>query len=184
SSNAEKIVRQLPKDQKIIFAPDKNLGAFVAKQTGRDLILWQGACIVHEIFSEKKIVQLKVRHPNAVVIAHPECEEPVLKHAAFIGSTRALLDFTIKNSATEFIVATEAGILHEMQKRSPEKIFIAAPPDNECACNECPYMKLNTLEKLYLCMKDRTPEITMPESLRLAALKPMERMLEMSAAKD
>jgi quinolinate synthase len=182
SSNAEKIVRSVPESQKIIFAPDKNLGAYLMKKTGREMILWQGSCIVHETFSERKLIALKVRHPNAIVIAHPECEAPVLAHAAFIGSTKALLEFTIQSPHTEFIVATEAGIIHEMQKRSPHKTFIAAPPNEEkhCACNECPYMKLNTLEKVYLTMKHRTPEITMNEELRLRALKPMERMLELS----
>ncbi len=182
SSNAEKIVRSVPESQKIIFAPDKNLGAYLMKKTGREMILWQGSCIVHETFSERKLIALKVRHPNAIIIAHPECEAPVLAHAAFIGSTKALLEFTIQSPHTEFIVATEAGIIHEMQKRSPHKTFIAAPPNEEkhCACNECPYMKLNTLEKVYLTMKHRTPEITMNEELRLRALKPMERMLELS----
>jgi quinolinate synthase len=182
SSNAEKIVRSIPESQRIIFAPDKNLGAYLQQKTGREMILWQGSCIVHETFNERKLIALKVRHPNAVVIAHPECEAQVLAHAAFIGSTKALLEFTIQSPHTEFIVATEAGIIHEMQKRSPHKTFIAAPPNEEkhCACNECPYMKLNTLEKVYLAMKHRTPEITMSEDLRLRALKPMERMLELS----
>jgi quinolinate synthase len=182
SSNAEKIVRSIPESQRIIFAPDKNLGAYLVGKTGREMILWQGSCIVHETFSERKLIALKVRHPNAVVIAHPECEAHVLSHAAFIGSTKALLEFTIQSPHTEFIVTTEAGIIHEMQKRSPHKSFIAAPPNEEkhCACNECPYMKLNTLEKVYLAMKHRTPEITMSEDLRLRALKPMERMLELS----
>ncbi len=182
SSNAEKIVRSVPESQKIIFAPDKNLGAYLMKKTGREMILWQGSCIVHETFSERKLIALKVRHPNAIIIAHPECEAPVLAHAAFIGSTKALLEFTIQSPHTEFIVATEAGIIHEMQKRSPHKTFIAAPPNEEkhCACNECPYMKLNTLEKVYLTMKHRSPEITMNEELRLRALKPIERMLKLS----
>jgi len=182
SSNAEKIVRSIPESQRIIFAPDKNLGAYLQQKTGREMILWQGSCIVHETFNERKLIALKVRHPNAVVIAHPECEAQVLAHATFIGSTKALLEFTIQSPHMEFIVATEAGIIHEMQKRSPHKSFIAAPPNEErhCACNECPYMKLNTLEKVYLAMKHRTPEITMSEDLRLRALKPMERMLELS----
>jgi len=182
SSNAEKIVRSIPESQRIIFAPDKNLGAYLQQKTGREMILWQGSCIVHETFNERKLIALKVRHPNAVVIAHPECEAQVLAHATFIGSTKALLEFTIQSPHMEFIVATEAGIIHEMQKRSPHKTFIAAPPNEEkhCACNECPYMKLNTLEKVYLAMKHRTPEITMSEDLRLRALKPMERMLELS----
>jgi len=182
SSNAEKIVRSIPESQRIIFAPDKNLGAYLQQKTGREMILWQGSCIVHETFSERKLIALKTRHPNAVVIAHPECEAQVLAHAAFIGSTKALLEFTIQSPHMEFIVATEAGIIHEMQKRSPHKTFIAAPPNEEkhCACNECPYMKLNTLEKVYLAMKQRTPEITMSEDLRMRALKPIERMLELS----
>jgi quinolinate synthase len=182
SSNAEKIVRSIPESRRIIFAPDKNLGAYLQQKTGREMILWQGSCIVHETFSERKLIALKTRHPNAVVIAHPECEAQVLAHATFIGSTKALLEFTIQSPHMEFIVATEAGIIHEMQKRSPHKTFIAAPPNEEkhCACNECPYMKLNTLEKVYLAMKHRTPEITMSEDLRVRALKPIERMLELS----
>jgi quinolinate synthase len=182
SSNAEKIVRSIPESRRIIFAPDKNLGAYLQQKTGREMILWQGSCIVHETFNERKLIALKVRHPNAVVIAHPECEAQVLAHATFIGSTKALLEFTIQSPHMEFIVATEAGIIHEMQKRSPHKTFIAAPPNEEkhCACNECPYMKLNTLEKVYLAMKQRTPEITMSEDLRMRALKPIERMLELS----
>ena len=181
SSNAEKIVESLPKDQKIIFAPDRNLGAYLVKKTGRDMLLWNGACIVHEIFSLEKITKLKVRHPNAKLIAHPECEEPILRLADFIGSTTALLKYSQRDSATEFIVATEAGILHQMQLASPGKTFIPAPPDNNCACNDCPYMKLNTLEKLYLAMKYEEPELIMDEDLREAARKPIERMLEISA---
>lgn len=180
SSNAVKIVEQLPKDQKIIFAPDKNLGRYIIKKTGRDMLLWQGSCIVHETFSDKKIIQLKLENPNALLIAHPECEEPILNRADFVGSTSALLKFTIENSANEFIVATEEGIIYQMQKASPNKIFIPAPPNANCACNECPYMKLNTMEKLYLCMKDGRPEITLDEDIRLRALKPIQRMLEMS----
>ncbi|MEO6135341.1 MAG: quinolinate synthase NadA, partial [Ginsengibacter sp.] len=152
SSNAEAIINSVPKEQKIIFAPDKNLGAYLIKKTGRDMVLWNGACIVHEIFSQEKITKLKIRHPEAKVIAHPECEEPVLKLADFIGSTSGLLKYTAENPANEFIVATESGIIHQMQLTSPFKTFIPAPPDNMCACNDCPYMKLNTLEKLYLCM--------------------------------
>jgi quinolinate synthase len=181
SSNAQKIVESLPKDQPIIFAPDKNLGAYINKQTGRNMLLWNGACMVHEIFSLQKLTKLKIRHPNAKVIAHPECEEPVLAVADYIGSTTALLKFSQEDTSQEFIVATEAGILHQMQKASPQKTFIPAPPDNSCACNDCPYMKLNTLEKLYLCLKYETPEILMDEELRLAAKKPIERMLEISA---
>ncbi len=180
SSNAVKIVQQIPKDQPIIFAPDRNLGRYVMEQTGRDLVLWQGSCIVHETFSEKKIVQLKIAHPEAEAIAHPECESSILRHASFIGSTAALLSYCQKSPTKEFIVATEPGIIHQMQKLAPEKHFIPAPPMNNCNCNECPFMRLNTLEKLYLAMKNRTPEITMPEDIRVAALRPIQRMLEMS----
>lgn len=180
SSNAVKIVRQIPEEQPIIFAPDRNLGRYVMEQTGRELVLWQGSCMVHENFSEKKIVQLKIEYPEAEAIAHPECEPPVLRHANYIGSTSALLKYTQQSSAIAFIVATEPGIIHQMQKLSPHKLFIPAPPTNNCACNECPYMRLNTLEKLYLAMKNRAPEITIPEETRLAALKPLQRMLEMS----
>ena len=182
SSNAEKIVSQIPKDQPIIFAPDKNLGAYLIKKLGRPMLLWNGTCIVHEVFSEKKLLQLKIRHPKAKIIAHPECEEPVLRHADFFGSTSKLLQFVQENPAKEFIVVTEAGILHQMEKAAPGKTLIPAPPDANCACNECPYMKRNTLEKLYLCLRDLKPEITMPEGLRLAALKPMLRMFEMTNA--
>ena len=181
SSNAQAIVESLPADQKIIFAPDKNLGAWINKQTGRNMILWNGACMVHEIFSMEKIVKLKVRHPYAKVIAHPECEAPVLTLADYIGSTTGILKYAEKSDAQEFIVVTESGILHQMQKTSPHKTFIPAPPQNTCACNDCPYMKLNTLEKLYLCMKYELPEVTMDEGLREAAKKPIERMLELSA---
>ena len=181
SSNAQAIVESLPTDQKIIFAPDKNLGAWINKQTGRNMVLWNGACMVHEIFSMEKIVKLKVRHPLAKVIAHPECEAPVLALADYIGSTTGILKYAEKSDSQEFIVVTESGILHQMQKNSPHKTFIPAPPQNTCACNDCPYMKLNTLEKLYLCMKYELPEITMDEILREAAKKPIERMLEISA---
>ena len=181
SGNAEKIVQSVPPDQPIIFAPDKNLGAYLVKKTGRDMVLWNGACMVHEIFSLEKITKLKVRHPKAKFIAHPECEEAVLKHADYIGSTTGLLNYTQKDDAMEYIVATETGILHQMQKASPNKTFIPAPPNNSCACNDCPHMKLNTLEKLYLCMEYETPEITMDEDLRKAAKKPIDRMLEISA---
>ena len=181
SSNAKIIVESFPKDQKIIFAPDKNLGAYINKVTGRNMLLWNGACMVHEIFSLEKITKLRVRHPNAKFIAHPECEEPVLRLADYIGSTTGLLKYTQTDSATEYIVATETGILHQMMKTSPHKTFIPAPPTNSCACNDCPHMKLNSLEKLYLCMEYETPEITMDEELRLAAKKPIDRMLEISA---
>ncbi|MBK7559333.1 MAG: quinolinate synthase NadA [Chitinophagaceae bacterium] len=181
SSNAQKIVESLPADQPIIFAPDKNLGAYINKQTGRNMVLWNGACMVHEIFSLEKITKLKIRHPHAKVIAHPECEEAVLNVADFIGSTTGLLNFTKKDTATVYIVATETGILHQMQKANPGKTFIPAPPNNSCACNDCPHMKLNTLEKLYLCIKYEMPEIIMDEDLRLAAKKPIDEMLKISA---
>ncbi len=181
SSNAQKIMESLPENQKIIFAPDKNLGAYLVKKTGRDMVLWNGACMVHEIFSLEKILKLKTRHPKAKLIAHPECEEPILRIADYIGSTTGLLKYSQQDDGREYIVATETGILHQMQKASPDKTFIPAPPDNNCACNDCPHMKLNTLEKLYLCMEYETPEITMEESLRMAAKKPIDRMLEISA---
>ncbi len=180
SSNAEKILDSLPKEQKIIFAPDKNLGAYLNKKTGRNMVLWNGSCMVHEIFSLEKIVKLKIRHPKAKVIAHPECEEAVLAVADYIGSTTGLLKYSQQNDADEFIVVTETGILHQMQKSNPAKTFIPAPPNNSCACNDCPHMKLNTLDKLYLCMEYETPEILMDEELRVAAAKPIERMLEIS----
>jgi quinolinate synthase len=180
SSNAVQIVNQIPKEQPIIFAPDRNLGKYVIEQSGRDMVLWQGSCMVHETFSEKKIVQLKIQHSEAEAIAHPECEPAVLRHASYIGSTTALLKYVQRSESQSFIVATEPGIIHQMQKAEPTKTFIPAPPLNNCACNECPHMKLNTLEKLYLCMKNRTPEITMPETVRSAALHPIQRMLEMS----
>ena len=181
SSNAQKIVESLPKDQKIIFAPDKNLGAYINKQTGRNMLLWNGTCMVHEIFSLEKITKLKLRHPKAKVLAHPECEDAVLAVADFVGSTTGILKYSKASDCNEFIVATEAGILHQMQKESPSKTFIPAPPNNSCACNDCPYMKFNTLEKLYLCMKYELPEITMDETLRLEAKKPIDRMLKISA---
>jgi len=152
----------------------------VMQQTGRDLVLWEGSCIVHETFSEKAIVQLKTTHPEAEIIAHPECEEPVLRHANYIGSTTSLLKYSQESAQSEFIVATEPGIIHQMQKATPNKTFIPAPAMNNCACNECPYMRLNTLEKLYLAMKHRQPEVTLSEEIRVAALKPIQRMLEMS----
>ncbi|NHA06120.1 quinolinate synthase NadA [Mucilaginibacter sp. HC2] len=181
SSNAVAIVESLPKDQKIIFGPDKNLGAYVAKKTGRDLVLWNGACMVHEIFSREKITKLKERYPNAKLLAHPECEEVILKMADYIGSTTGILKYAGSHADKEFIVATEAGILHQMQKENPDKTFIPAPPNNNCACNDCPHMKRNTLEKLYLCLKNGSPEITVPEHIIERAVKPIERMLEISA---
>jgi len=181
SSNAVQIVESLPKDQKIIFGPDKNLGAYVAKKTGRDLVLWNGACMVHEIFSREKITRIRERYPQAKLLAHPECEEVILEMADYIGSTTGLLKYATKSSEKEFIVATESGILHQMKKDNPDKIFIPAPPNNQCACNDCPHMKRNTLEKLYLCMKNELPEITVPEHIIRQAVKPIERMLAISA---
>jgi quinolinate synthase len=181
SSNAVGIVESLPKDQKIIFGPDKNLGAYVAKKTGRDLVLWNGACMVHEIFSREKITKLKERYPNAKLLAHPECEDVILKMADYIGSTTGILKYATKSPVKEFIVATEAGILHQMKKENPDKVFIPAPPNNNCACNDCPHMKRNTLEKLYLCLKNELPEVTVPADIIEKAVKPIERMLEISA---
>lgn len=181
SSNAKAIVDSIPKEQPIIFAPDKNLGAYINKVTGRNMLLWNGACMVHEIFSLEKITKLKERHPQAKLIAHPECEEPVLAVADFIGSTTQLLNYVKKSGEKEFIVATEAGIIHQMQKQALGKTFIPAPPDNSCACNDCPHMKRNTLEKVYLCMKYEQPELLMDEKLRLQAKKSLDRMLEISA---
>ena len=180
SSNAKAVVESFPKEQKIIFAPDKNLGAYINKVTGRNMLLWNGACMVHEIFSLEKITKLKVRHPNAKLIAHPECEDPILRIADYIGSTTGLLKYTQTDPSQEYIVATETGILHQMMKVNPLKTFIPAPPNNSCACNDCPHMKRNTLEKIYLCMEYEMPEITMDEELRLAARKPIDRMLEIS----
>jgi len=181
STNAVQIVESLPKDAKIIFGPDKNLGKYVEKKTGRDMVLWNGACMVHEIFSQQQIVKLKERHPEAKFIAHPECEEHILQMADYIGSTTGLLKYTINNPAKEFIVATESGIIHQMEKASPDKVFIPAPPNNSCACNDCPYMKRNTLEKLYLCLKNELPEITLPEDIIEKARIPIQRMLDISA---
>ena len=181
SSNAEKVVRSVPAGQPIIFAPDRNLGAFIAKQTGRDMLLWRGSCIVHETFSEKKLIALKVRHPDAKVVAHPECEPQLLAMADFIGSTSALLKYTRESPAREFIVVTESGILHQMRRASPDKEFIPAPPDANCACNDCPFMKKNSLEAVHRALVTLEPEITLPEDLRLKALRPIERMLALSA---
>ncbi len=182
SSNAVKIVESVGKKQPIIFAPDKNLGRYIINKTGRDMVLWDGTCMVHEIFSLEKITKLKHRHPNAKVIAHPECEQPILDVADFIGSTTGLLKFTQTDSSSEFIVATESGIIHQMQKNCPEKMFIAAPPDNLCACNDCPHMKRNTLEKLYITMKYELPEIIIPGEMLIRARKSIDKMLEISAA--
>ena len=180
SSNAEKIIRQVPKEKPILFAPDRNLGAYLIKKTGRDMLLWNGTCVVHEMFSAKKIFHLRTQYPNAKLIAHPECEEVVLNAADFIGSTSSLLRFVQQSEAGEFIVATEVGIIHQMEKTAPGKLYIPAPPNENCACNTCPYMKLNTMEKLYLCMKNQSPEIIMSGDLIRQAYKPLNRMLEMS----
>jgi quinolinate synthase len=180
SSNAEHIINAIPKEQGIIFAPDKNLGAYLVKKLNRDMVLWDGACMVHEIFSLEKITRLKEKHPSAKLIAHPECEAIILDIADYIGSTTNLLNFTIKDDAQEYIVATETGILHKMQLSSPHKTFIPAPPNNSCACNDCPHMKLNTLEKIYLCLKYELPELLMEENLRLKAKEPIDKMLEIS----
>lgn len=181
SSNAPYIVESVPPDVPIIFAPDKNLGSYLIRKTGRQMLLWNGACMVHEMFSMEKIMKLRMKHPQAKLLAHPECEDPILKFADFVGSTTGLLKFSQNDPAQEFIVATETGILHQMQKSSPGKTFIPAPPTNSCACNDCPHMKLNTLEKLYICMKYELPEILMEEDIRIAAKKPIDRMLEISA---
>ena len=186
SSNARYIIESFPKEQLIIFAPDRNLGAYLNKVTGRDMLLWNGSCQVHEIFSAEKITRLKVRHPRAKVVAHPECEEVVLNLADFTGSTSALLKYVLSDNASEFIVATEPGILHQMEKDCPEKLFIPAPSNNNSegsciACNNCPHMKLNTLEKLYLCMEYEEPEISLPDTLIKKARFPIEKMLRLSA---
>jgi len=180
SSNAEKIINQLPINQPIIFAPDKNLGSYINKVTGRNMLLWNGACMVHEIFNQEKIYKLKIRFPKAKLLAHPECEESILSIADYIGSTTGLLQFSQQDPSTTFIVATEAGILHQMQKLSPLKTFIPAPSNNHCACNNCPYMKLNTLEKVYIAMKYEIPEISIDEKLLIAAKKPIDKMLQLS----
>jgi quinolinate synthase len=181
SSNAEAIIRQIPETQKIIFAPDKHLGQFLIEKTGRDMLLWQGACMVHERFSEEGLVRLKTRHPAAAVIAHPECPTAILRHADHVGSTSSLIAFTRNTPYSTYIVATELGILHQMRLASPDKTFLDVPGlDSTCACNACPYMRMNTVEKLYQCMKTEQPEIILPEALRLAALRPLEKMLAMS----
>ncbi|GAB5552585.1 MAG: quinolinate synthase NadA [Saprospiraceae bacterium] len=181
STNAKHIIDSIPEDQPIIFAPDKNLGAYLQKTTGREMVLWNGACMVHEIFSAEKIIKLMQRHPEAELIAHPECEEHLLEKANFIGSTTGLLNYTIESDTELFIVATEAGIIHQMQKASPNKTFIPAPPNNTCACNECPHMKRNTMEKLYLCMEHEQPEIILPEWIIEDGRACIDRMLEISA---
>ena len=180
SSNAEKIVNSFPITQQLIFAPDKNLGAWLNKKTGRDMLLWDGSCMVHEIFSEKKVLAELYKHPEACLIAHPECEAAILQHAHFIGSTTALLNFVSKSDKKIFVVATETGILHQMRINEPNKVFIPAPANNACACNDCPHMKLNTLEKVWMALNYEQPEIQMDESLRVKALAPILKMLELS----
>lgn len=180
SSNAMKIVESFPQDQPLIFAPDKNLGAYINGKTGRNMVLWDGACEVHETITTERIIRLKIENPDAQLIAHPECKAPVLVLADFIGSTSALLDYTKKSDRKKFIVATETGIIYQMQKASPGKEFIVVPSDETCSCNDCPYMKLNTLEKLYLCLKNEKPEITLPDDVIEKARRPIVRMLELS----
>lgn len=184
SSNAEHIINQIPEDQPILFAPDRHLGAYLARKTGRDMLLWDGTCIVHEQFSEKELIKLKVAHPDAPVAAHPECPAHILDHADHIGSTSSILAFARQSAADTVIVATEPHIIHQMEKAAPHKTFIGAPgADGNCNCNMCPFMALNSMEKLYLCLKDLEPRIEVPEDVRVAALRPLRRMLEMSPAK-
>jgi quinolinate synthase len=180
SSNAVKIVERAPKDRPILFAPDRNLGRWVAEKTGREMTLWQGACMVHETFSERKMIELMIKHPKAKLIAHPECENEILKQVDFIGSTSNLLKYVVESDALEFIVATEAGILHQMQKRAPGKLLIPAPPNQNCACNECPFMRLNTLEKVVAALETEGPEILVPEVIAAKARESLERMMEWS----
>lgn len=181
STNAKKIIDSLPLDAKIIFAPDRNLGNYINSVTGRNMLLWDGACHVHELFSVESLVALKKAHPKAKVLAHPECKNVVLMLADFVGSTQALLNYATNSQDTEFLVATESGIIHQMQKQNPNKVFIPVPPvDSTCGCNDCKYMRLNSLEKLYLCLKTEQPEILVDEALRVKAVKPIERMLELS----
>jgi quinolinate synthase len=182
SSNAVAIVNSFPKDQPLIFAPDRNLGAYVQQQTGRDMILWDGTCMVHEIFNRRKIDTLLREHPDALLVAHPECEQPVLERAHYIGSTTGLLNYVAQSPAQTFIVATEPGILHRMQQQAPGKMLIPAPSNQFCACNNCPHMKLNTLEKVYLCLLHEAPEILLPDHIMQQALVPIQRMLDISAA--
>ena len=180
SSNAERIVSSIPKETTILFAPDKNLGGYLNKKLGRSMHLWPGTCIVHDTFSERKITGLKERHPGALLLAHPECDDVILRMADFVGSTTGILNFATKSDKREFIVATEPGILHSMKKASPNKEFIPAPPEANCACNECPHMKKNTIEKVYLSLRDLQPRLEMDPALMRAALVPIERMLELS----
>lgn len=180
STNAEHLLRMIPETQPVIFAPDRNLGRWLERKIGRKLVIWDGVCIVHETFSERKLLALKVKFPEAQVLAHPECEEAILRHADFVGSTSGIRRYAREDAGTSFIIATEEGILHQMRKDSPHKYFIPAPPESGCNCSQCPHMRLNTLEKLYTCMRYELPEITMEESIRRRALKPIERMIEMS----
>ncbi|MDQ2645431.1 MAG: quinolinate synthase NadA [Myxococcota bacterium] len=180
SSNAVKIVSSIPRDKQVLFAPDRNLGVFVAKETGRELVLWPGSCIVHETFSLRKLEALLLEHPRAKLIAHPECEQPLLERAAFIGSTAALLRFVQTDDAPAYVVATESGILHQMRRKAPEKQFIAAPPEANCACNECPFMRLNTPEKVYRALRDLSPAVELEPELRQRARIPIDRMLALS----
>ncbi len=185
SSNAEAIIAQIPKDQPILFAPDKFLGGYLARKTGRNMILWDGSCIVHEQFSEKELIKLKARHPDAPVAAHPECPPQILAHADHIGSTSSILKFTQESPAQIIIIATEPHIIHQMQKAAPDKTFIGAPgADGHCNCNACPFMALNSMEKLYLALRDLEPRVEVPEDIRIRALKPLQRMLDMSPKKS
>ena len=180
SGNAVQLVESFPKDEKIIFAPDKNLGGYINKITGRDMVLWDGTCEVHDILSIEAIISLKVKNPDAKLIAHPECKAPVLELADYVGSTTAMLNFTINDNSKKYIVATETGILHQMKKNSPDKEFLIVPTDETCSCNDCPYMKMNTLEKLYLCMQNEKPEIILNCEIIKQAEKPIRKMLELS----
>ncbi len=180
SSNAQKVIEAIDPDKTILFAPDRNLGRYLIQKTGRELVLWPGSCVVHETFSERKLIALQARHPEAKIIAHPECEEPILKMASFIGSTAALLRYVQEDAAPAYVVATEPGILHQMQKHAPDKQLIAAPPEGNCACNECPFMRLNTPEKVYLALRDLEPRLEMSDELRLRARVPIDRMLALS----
>ena len=180
SSNAEKIINSLPDDEKIIFAPDKYLGAYLQKKTGRDLLLWDGSCQVHEIFSERELIRLKTRNPEALVLAHPECDENILRHSDHIGSTTSIIKFANQSNYEKFIIATEPGVIHQMEKESPNKTFIPLPTNDGCACNECPHMRLNTIEKMVTALETMSPEIKLSEELRLQALAPLERMFALS----
>ncbi len=180
SSNARQIVESFPEDQKIIFAPDKNLGGYINRITGRNMLLWEGTCEVHDILQTEAVIRLKIENPDAKLIAHPECKAQILELADFVGSTTALLNFTVKDDAKKYIVATETGILYQMRKSSPDKEFIIVPSDETCSCNDCPYMKLNTMQKLYLCLKNERPEIVLSEEIINKARKPIEKMLEIS----